>query len=496
MMMSWVTALMLMFSSGLGSGGGNELVLYIPIEEYWKAKGVEVSVEAMRKELALPEPADIRPLLTQLASMDAAERKEAAEKILAHGPAAVYHLERASRSPDPAISNEARALLSRIRAEIRNNEIRRLMAIRTLGQLDDPAGADVLRPLVVSEEPFIARHARIALAAITDEPYDMPGPADVVMDSDLWLLPADVGFVGQIRLAGGHPTGLDELLSQLPPDLQIDPREIRNRIISDALPVIERMGNVRLDALTFAISQNIGDNTGYVVLIGHGRFNAAAVSAVLREHLRPEQIQKEQDLDVFRPDGEVAVFFPSDNRAVLLAGPRHQPLPVAALVTAVQAGEGQLKQNQALCTIIQNVDRSQPLWAAVVIGDSYRQAPVIRAFDSISLVGRRENGATILEARGVGSDEQTVRNAVEELKGHLQAAIARMEPMTQHVPIVQPYLDLFKSIQLATDGKTATMSGKLSIPSPAALLFPMLGWRTDGRIEAEPQPAAPEAPVP
>lgn len=492
-MMSWVTALMFMFSSGLGSGGGNELVLYIPVDEYWKAKGVEVSVETMRQELALPEPADIRPLLNQLASEDAAERSAAADQIIAQGAASIFYLEKASRSPDPAIANEARALLSRIRADIRNNEIRRLMAIRALGKLDDPAGADVLQALITAEEPFIARHARIALAEITDEPYDMPGPADIVMDGDLWLLPEDIGFVGQIRLAGGEPTGLEELLGQIPPDMGIDPQEIRNRLISEGLPIIERIGNVRLDGLTFAVSRNLGDNSGYVVLIGHGRFNSAAVTAVLREHLPADKIQNEQGVDVFRPDGETAFFFPSDSRAVLVAGPRNQQLPVPALVAAVHAGEGQLKQNQALCAVIGGVDRSQPLWAAATIGDTYRQAPVIRAFDSITLVGRREHGATILEATAVGADPQVVQKAVDELNGYIQTAIAEMEPMVQHVPIVQPYIDLFKSIQLQTDGNTAKMTGKLSIPSPAALLFPMLGFQT--RIEVQEVPA-PQVVVP
>ncbi len=485
MSVSWIAILTLMLSSGLGSGGGNELIFYIPIDEYWKSKGVEISVESMAEELKFPQQANIDALLRALGSEDAAERARASEQIEKLGLAAISGLEWATNSPDPAIANEAKALLTRIRRAAHATQIRRLMAIRTLGRMKDPAGIDILAPLIDSREQFIARHARIATAQIRGELYTIPTLAAELMDQDLFLLPRDVALVGQASLGEGRPLGLNDLLNQIPPEMQVDPQMVRDQLIEQLLPIAERIGNVRLDAMTFGLSEQIGHNIGYIVLVARGEFDAGAITALLREQLPADQVAHIQEVEVFRPDPEVGLFFPSNERAVLVVGPRNGQLPVEAMANAIKTGQGELKTNEPMNQLLAGIDRTQPLWAAMRVTDTYRQAPVIKAFDWIRVVGRHEEGHALLEMTAEGSNEQEVQQAVRELEGHIQTAITEMEPMLPHLPMLEPYHAFFKSMRFETDGTRAKITGTLPTTSPVGLLFPMFGLRPVMEVEAQ-----------
>lgn len=489
MAVSWFAILTLMLSSGLGSGGGNELILYIPIDEYWRSKEVEVSIESMREELKPLPQVNLDGLLRELGSIESDERAAAAEQIEQLGLSAVSGLEWATHSHDPAVANEARALLARIRSASHATQIRRLMAIRTLGRMKDPAGVEILAPLVDSGEPFIARHARIASAGIRDELYTIPTLPAELMEQDLFLLPGDVGIVGQASLGEGTPLGLDELLAQIPPAMQVDPQEMRDELIARLLPIAERIGNVRLDAITFGVSERIGNDVGYFVVAARGEYDASALAALMREQLPAEQIENREGMEIFRMDREAALIFPSNDRAILMSGPHRGRLPVEELAAAVRTGEGQLKTNEPMVRVLEGIDRTQPLWAAVHVSDDYRAAPVIGALDWIRIVGRNENGRALLEATAEGSDPQAVQNAVRELEGHVQAAIASMEPMLQQLPMLEPYQAFFKSMTFEIDGTQAKLTGTLPTTSPLGLLFPMFGVRIEGEVQvAEPAP--------
>lgn len=479
--------LMLLLSSGLGSGGGNELIFYIPIDEYWKSKGVEISVDSMREELKLPQQVNLDPLLRNLGSVEPDERVKAAAEIEKLGLAAVSGLEWATNSPDPAIANEARAILARVRSASHATQIRRLMAIRTLGRMKEPAAVAVLAPLIDSNEQFIARHARIASAAINSELYTIPTLPAAAMDQDLFLLPRDVGVVGQISLGEGPPLGLDGLFEQIPPQMKVDPKTVRNQLIEQLLPIAERIGNIRLDAITFGVSEQFGNNAGYIVVVARGEYDTAAVSALLREELPADRIKHDNGTEIFWLDQESAIFFPSNERAVIVVGPRRQPVPIEAMAASVRNGEGELKNNEAMGKVLEGIDRTQPLWAAMRVTDNYRAAPVIGAFDWIRLVGRHENGKALLEATAEGTDAQAVQQAVRELEGSVQTAIASMEPMIEQLPMLEPYHAFFKSMKFQTDNARATITGTLPTTSPAGLLFPMFGMHTSVEVQGEAQ---------
>jgi hypothetical protein len=71
------------------TGGGNDLIDYLPTESYWREKKIEVTVDQMVAQLADKPGQDVTALLKDLASPDAAKRDDAAMKLRAVGPSAI-----------------------------------------------------------------------------------------------------------------------------------------------------------------------------------------------------------------------------------------------------------------------------------------------------------------------------------------------------------------------------------------------------------------------
>src|SRR3954468_2875328 len=180
----------------LGAGGG-DLLDYVPTESYWKAKQVTVTPEQLVGDLRPTPVAQVGELVAQLNSPDAAVRDAAAAKIRAAGPGAIPALKEETDSEIVEVARRAKALIQEITADMKPASVRRLMAIRTLGERKEKAGLDVLRPLLESKEPFVAEYAARAVARIEGKPYERQRP-EGQMKQDVWLLPANCAVVGQL----------------------------------------------------------------------------------------------------------------------------------------------------------------------------------------------------------------------------------------------------------------------------------------------------------
>src|SRR3954451_23334635 len=141
-------------------GGGKDLVSYIPPQVYWESKGVEmVTVDALLPDIAAKDASvDVEKLIGDLGSDDSAAREKAAKALLAAGPGAAAALDKQADSPDVEVARQAKMLSAQIRTEAKPREIRRLMAIRTLGNLKDAKALPALTALTSSAEPFVAEY--------------------------------------------------------------------------------------------------------------------------------------------------------------------------------------------------------------------------------------------------------------------------------------------------------------------------------------------------
>src|SRR4051794_34330076 len=138
----------LIFTMLLGGSPGNQLLDLIPTDAYWKSKSIEITVPNVMLELNSIKPDDTS--------------KEMA--------------------------------------------VRRLMAIRTLGELKSADAIATLKTQLDSKEMFVASYAQRALNAIDGKPA--PGSSGVPPDrmkADLYMLPEHCGAVAQARFVAGKP---------------------------------------------------------------------------------------------------------------------------------------------------------------------------------------------------------------------------------------------------------------------------------------------------
>src|SRR3954451_3623310 len=248
------------------TGNGTDLLDYLPTQDYWQTKGVTVGAKALIDELQPVKPgADITKLIAAMGAGNAAARDEAARKIEAMGPGVVPQLQKAAKLDDPEISMRSKQLIQQINQSQKAAQVRRLMAIRTLGETKAKEALPTLQGLGKSEEPFIADYAAAAVAAIEGKAYERPHAPS---GADAWLMPEGCRLVAHLSARGGRPVDFDAMLKNVPAQ-QVqregqpagpDAAAIRKQIVAQVLAVAERTGNIRFDGATFGLSGDVGPN--------------------------------------------------------------------------------------------------------------------------------------------------------------------------------------------------------------------------------------------
>ncbi|HUT37579.1 MAG TPA: hypothetical protein VNE39_29130 [Planctomycetota bacterium] len=488
--------LMLLLSGG---GWGNDLMDYLPTSAYWKAKGVEVSAERMTAELAVAEPADLAQLIRDLGAQKHETREAASAKLRAIGPVAIPALKKAAESDDPEVRTRARELLAGLSGGAQANAIRRLMAIRTLGEQKKPEAVAALRPLLESKEPFVADYAARAIAAIEGRAHERPAPTREMLWRDLCLLPANCGIVAQLRMPGGQTTSFEEALKTIVPTLPggQDVGKAVAELTKGISAVAERVGNLRLEGLTLGVADDVGNKTGFVVIVARGRYDAAAVKAAFTQlNLNATKVE---GMDTFSPDRELRLIPCSDERFVFTGGPSSEQLPLKELAAALQANADKPALAAKMLDLIKGIGPDAPVWAAVAMSDTYRQASFLAPYDTITATGRNaEVGVLAVTVAAVGKDPEAVKGSVAEVEKGVKEGLAEIKQHAAEMPFVKPIVEVMESIRIETAGAKATLTAKLK-GQGAALMMPMMmlwGVRSSAMDEGIPAPAEPMPAVP
>ena len=185
---SWMMTLMMM----LTQGGASDVLDLVDSGSYWKAQKVAVTVEALAGQL------------------DAKVEGEGA-----HAAA-----------------------------------VRRLMAIRALGELKDMAALARLKPLVNETAPFVADYAKQAIASNEGTPYRRPPASPETLASDVALLPSECAAVLQTGISGGGPVSYDkvfELMKAMEPrGGQAEFDRMRTEVTERITRLTDAVGNFRV----------------------------------------------------------------------------------------------------------------------------------------------------------------------------------------------------------------------------------------------------------
>jgi hypothetical protein len=443
----------------------------------------------MTNELKTSDAKDISELIAQLASPDGQVRAGASKKILQLGEGVLPQLEKAAETPDPEVAASVKTLMADISAASKVNAVRRLMAIRTLGELKKPESLGALKPMLDAKEMFVSEYATRAIAQIEGKPLAVALATPEQKKSDLFLLPADCRMVVQVA-PGFAPVPVDALIDKIPAAALGNPNkdQIKDDITKGVMQVAELIGDVRIDSVTLGSSADFGPNAGYGAVIVRGQYDSAAArQALAKLQIAPKTVG---GAEVFSPDEHLHAIFSSNHRAIAITGPNAQALPVEALATALKTGKGGLETSDEMKKLIATVDTTQPLWAALKMTDTFRQVPVFSAFEQVTLVGKLNKEQVLdIQISGQGQNAAQIAAAVDQLNASVQQGINQLKPMVVDAPFMNQIVKTLEGIQCKSEGEKATLT--MSIKADAAtLVMPMLFG-----VRSAPEPAPPPVQV-
>ncbi len=462
------------------TGGGNDLLDYLPTEAYWREKKIEVSLDTMVAELAPRPTADVAALIPQLGSPDAPTRDNAAAKIREAGPGAIKALTEAAVSPDAELRRRARTVLRQVGADEIVHGVRRLMAIRTLGEIGKPEAVAALKPLLESKELFVADYAQTGIDLIERRESNTARAVAPNVADDVWLLPKECHTVGQLVPRRGSPLGIAEFMAAIKADGAADEdarkEDSATAVARMVLSLAEQIGNARIDAVTFGIVGSpmipgAGGESGCAAVIVRGRYHSEWLRTLAKADRVP--VSEVDGIESFQPDGDSAWIMPSDEMFVFLAAPDAETLPVKEMVAAIKQGKGPLAGDEKMQKLVASVGAKQVLWAAAAVTESQRSLPVVGAFDTITLVGTRADKTLSLKMTARGRDPAEVQTAVEKVNKHAKESAEFLSGM-QVASVIRMAVRLLNSTQAEAEGSTATLTATLETTPAAILSLPML----------------------
>jgi hypothetical protein len=421
-----------------GGGAGNDLLDFIPTDAYFKAAKVEMSVAALSAVLDEAEPAAA-----------------------------------ASRYSFAA---------------------RRQMALRGLGELKDVTALAAIERFLRSPDPLTAEYAKAAKAAIEGKGFERSRPSEDVLSADLACLPSGLGAIGRMNADSGSPIDLAKLMEggALPEGLK--KADIEAQILEALGQVIARMGNFRLSAITFGVASEVGGNEGFVVMLVRGLYDHKALESMMGDRIGGVRM-KEGGLVFHELDSDHAYVAPVSNELlVFVAGAARGEMPLAEIGAKVVAGGGDFAIGKELAKLLERTDTSAPLWAMAEVTESYKQAPILKPFDTLVLGSKAlDTGKSKLTLKAKGGDPAAAKEVVEEMNKGLVAAIEQMDQAGKDFPGSGSMGEMLKSVKIeAAEGGSATLTAEM-VESSVASMLPMMFFGAMPRAEVVAPPEVPEA---
>lgn len=461
---------------GAGTSGSNELLDFMQTQAYWNSRGVEVSVDKLLSQITTVEkPQDIGALIKQLGDADFDKREAATDAIARLGPSVVPQLEGATGSDDAEVADRARRLIKLLSGGENDPLVNKLMVIRTLGELKDEKALPALEKLSESGEPFVADHARRAIAMIKGEKYKPPQPDAATLDKDVWLLPKGCKTVAQMTVGGGDMFPYDKAFEQLGALGLVG--QNKDQLIAQmnqgVLTALNMIGNVRADSMTVGLSGDPGPNSGWVVAIIRGKYDTKRVRDAFAEY--GAQLSEQQGVTIASPDPHVNFLIVSETTLVMIGGANNAQFPINETLTALKAGKGTLAEDETMAKLVGSIkDRSRGAWGVMQMTDTYRQLEWLAPYDTLTLerhVTDKTIGFTITCA---GSDAEKVTATVAGFKEDMDELRKEMKNMQGMLP--KALFDFAESIKVRQEGATATVTGAMPAGPDAVMGGAMLPW--------------------
>ncbi|HMO25204.1 MAG TPA: HEAT repeat domain-containing protein, partial [Tepidisphaeraceae bacterium] len=432
-------------------------------------------------------------LIEQLDAPDFRERERAEQALRRMGRAALEPLRNARSDPRPEVSSRAESILQQIETDLAGEGIRRLMAIRTLGERRVEAAIPALKTLLDSQDAFVAEHARRSIARIEGRSIPTHEIAPEARGAQLAMLPDTLGVVAQTILpASGAATNLRETFRPIAEAFgaEQDIESMLDEMTRGLLEVANRTGNLRVNLITLGVSGDVDNQPHFIVLV-QGQWNASSVGTLLAEQVEAARVI--EDASVYPLGGEAAVIIASDTQAALVIASGEPEALWTSVVRAMRTGQGGFAGSD-LAKLVRPEHTSADTWVVARITESYRREEFFRAFDDLWETGHRQDGKARIAGAARGSDRDAVEQRLVQMKAGVDEALGDLRQMARNAPQAKPALDLLESMRFEMDGTTIRASAEIE-GDPRMIVGAML-MGMSGRARAVPPPDVEAVPVP
>lgn len=416
-----------------GGTSGNELLDYVDADIYFRSKGVEMKVETLMLEAKKPDVADT------------ASAKEAS--------------------------------------------VRRLLAIRALGNLKDKKALPVLNSFVDSKEMFVAGYAKRAIAKINGE-----APKKVVSKNwklDLPLLPKGSGVVVHSAMSPleGKP-GLMHRVAAMKEMKGIDEmtEEMKKGIVKEFFPIVDRIGNIRVDCFTIAVADNVGGNTGWVTGVVRGEYDKEALMNFINQEAADEMdLKKIGNTTYLMPDEHFAFGLQNNNLINFAAGPDEENLPLEEIQKAIDGKNEKLAFSEKLQKLIQRTEKKGNLWIAGLVTGEMLNVPFLKEFETVRLETELKDNNIHGVVIGEGKDADTVQKTMDTLEKLFTNFLENeFEDMKAQTPKqMKPMVNALETLRFRTREKNGIITFETPNVDPLMMMFGLFAYSSPVQMEIE-----------
>jgi hypothetical protein len=439
-------------------GGGNSLLDQVDSGAFWAAEGVTVSAEAFRQELqsaAVQAPPDVDALIRQLGADRFQDRENATQELRKMGASVETALRGAQQNKDPEIAMRSAELLKALQPRKKPSALRRVMALRGLADMAEKQDEALFLSLVEDADRDVAREAKRALRRLRNE-ADAPLPA---LPAAEVFLPAETANLLELTLKPFPKEG--------PPN-RIRPLHL------GVLPMLEALGDARVDRITLGSSAVMNGNIGWALVVLDGEYNPARLSAWLLEEKRTEKVTRGQ-LELLRIDDEIVIIPLNERRLVVMLAGNEKAMPLDALLASLSSPPADSKLPEALTALRKDVPEASVLRLFVTAPQTL-PIPLeeCKHLKNFRILGEpNEKGLRL-----VGSGEPVGPNLLDPLVAKRKQSLQEIRPMIQQNAEgmnAKPLLDMIDSLRMTVDETTYTM--ELLIPANIyEVIVPFLGF--------------------
>ena len=422
--MSFLPMILMFLSS---TGGLNELLDLTEPQSFLQAQGVEYRVEALLEVLAEPVTKDI---------------------------------------------DQAKA-----------QEVKKLQAMRALGALKDKAALPALKGAAGSKLLFFNEYATEAIAAIEGKPHVVATVSAERLKKDLALLPAGVGTVVQAHLSGAGGVDLKEVVVEVLKGMSDapEPEVVFEQVNQQIGGIANKVGNLRIDAITLGLSSDVGNDAGFVVILCRGLYDHRAVESFFSEQKRTTHHDIAGTMFLGMDGDDAAVAAVSRELLVFVSGPGWEKFPLEEVAAKLKAQPAQPEFEGRLKRVIARADQSSPLWGAGILSEGMKEAPPLAPFDELLLgtSGLKEKEKSLLKLEGLGKDANAIAESVGQMKEMVAQGIAELED--RGAAEMEPILKVMKSIEFSSEGLNGSMTAEFD-GNPASMVGGILTMFSDRRV--------------